>query len=411
MRLFSGIALSCLCATTIFCTTPSLSQAPTSPDLTADSARQTAVFACKEPRTFNKCIAATVDYLYTARKNQGYADTAYTKNLDYGSTSAAIKASAPPTTMCVAAVAETIVESLNFYFAATSDAKPFSVIPSDSWSKGRRFDIRSYIWENEGPVNARGAGAAFDTFGIGTSIAFSAAKPGDFISLDRSKFRPRVGWDEAETKKFAKKKLIVFEGQEGVWQTSGHSTVFLGYLDKSLKPTLTFTPGRIVGFLYFSSQGSAAPNGGFGFRWAIFRYSVDDAGKPICGNAKLSAPLDCSLDGVDKSSLRIGRLHHPTAWRDDGISKLKAAEEEKVRRELRSLVRSDAKALKKQPDTPLRGLFLPKLRDFILQNEALSSKSIVNQPEASDAINIITIVELEKENLSADMERFNGVTD
>lgn len=379
----------------VFTASLSLAQAPT-------SEYTEAVARCKVEGDFNQCIVATTSYLYSDRGKKGYADTVFTKHLDYGPSNAAIKASSPPTTMCVAAVAEVAIESLNFYYKATGDKVPFQVISADSWNKSRPIDIRSYIWENEGPGDSRGAGLAFKTFGMGEVIGFSQARPGDFISLDRSKFRPRVTWKADEIEKFSKKSPRVVDGQEGVWETSGHSTVFLGFLDKSLKPTLKFKDGQIVGFRYFSSQGSAAPNGGFGYKWAIFKGAKDSEGRNVCTIAKLSDPIDCSLGGIDKGSLRVGRLWHPSKWDAGKPGKLVVSLTKKIEESLEDLIALDSLFLSKKSTPPKSLLNVPEFKGATGESAPSAESNFVRAR---------TMEILQEENPSFDFERFNGVTD
>lgn len=376
---------------------------PVSETLTVADATARALKACNSQVDFNGCIAATVEYLFADRRNRGYADTAFSRNLDYGPEKQAIKASNPPATMCVAAVSEVAIEALNFYYGATKSDRPFKILKAESWNKSRRTDIRSYIWENEGDTKKRGAGHAFASFGLGEMVEFRNARPGDFLSLDRSKFRPRVTWTEQETKDWAGKPLVTFEGQLGRWKASGHSTIFLGYLDKGLNPTLKYPGPDVVGFLYFSSQGSAAPNGGFNYRWAIFRNAKDSNGKGVCETASLSARMDCSLDGVDRGSLRVGRLWNPAKWDEGGPQRVAQALAANVRSSIEKLANLDLKTFKTYPGVSSERLNLPEFKGVFGQSPNVGMmKSFVD-----------TLVqrELDKENDGFDRERLNGVTD
>jgi hypothetical protein len=122
--------------------------------------------------------------------------------------------------MCVAAVAEIAIEALNLYYERTNDSKPFEELAYKHWNGSSALDIRDYIWENRG---SHSAGYAIKTFGIGEQLNFDKLRPGDFLSFDR----------------------------EG----SGHSTVFLAYLDKNYKELKAYGPS-VVGFKYYSSQSS-----------------------------------------------------------------------------------------------------------------------------------------------------------
>jgi hypothetical protein len=372
-------------------------------NLSPTTARQEAVKACGGT-DFNACVVATTRFIYSDRGNKGYdADGIFTKALDYGPDTSVITASnLKPETMCVAATSEIVIETLNHYYSATHDRKPFDIIPASSWNKSRRTDIRSYMWENEGPSDKRGAGTAFALFGAGELIDFKNAKPGDFISLDRSKFRPRVTWTTKEIEPFSKKKLLTFEGQQGVWQASGHSTTFLGYLDKSLKWTYKYEAGRIVGFLYFSSQGGHGSNGGFGYRWAIFQGAKTDQNRAICQiMPTLSARLDCNLDGVDPK-VRVGRLWHPGKWNAARPGQLRNEISREISASVQPLVRKDLNILGRNADIPSARLNLPDFRTIVGPAPSQSLNAVVQ---------LLVDAELEKENPTFDAERLNGVTD
>lgn len=390
-----------------FCVTSAMAQrlGPAPSDLNPSDAAAKAKAACASKSDFNPCISSTVEYIFADRRSRGYKDTAFTKNLDYGPGKRIIKASSPPTTMCVAATSEIAIESLNFYYEATADDRPFQVLPAEGWNRSRRIDIRSYMWENEGPSNKRGAGTAFSTFGVGELIDFKNAKSGDFVSLDRSKFRPRESWRPEEVEKFSKKPLVKHEGKYGVWQTSGHSTIFLNYLNKSLEPTLKYDAKNIVGFLYFSSQGTAS-TGGFNYRWGIFQNATDDHGRSICLTAKLSAPMDCSLDGIDRSSLRVGRLWNPNKWDDRRRSQLIKELTTQLRSSFTALMGQDFSILRTNPSAPDARLNLPGLpglREAFKQAPNVAS----NRPFVDSLIK----AEIERENPAFNAEKFDGVTD
>ena len=353
-----------------------LAQTPKPSSDTKEIALAKAKHACAQNNegNFNNCIAATIKYISADRGGRGYMDKAFTRILDYGPNRSAIPAHKPPYTMCVAAVSEVIIEALNFYYSETKNVTPFDIIPASSWNRMRATDIRSYMWENAGR-GKRGAGNAFSTFGLGTTIKFGSARPGDFISYDRSRFRPKSGWtarEKACKRCFTRKKLIKHNGKWGAWQTSGHSVIFLGFLNRGLKPSLEYASKRTIGFLYFSSQGTKK-NGGFGYRWAIFKGS---GAIKHCGKKKLSARTDCALGGINRSSLRVGRLWHPKKWDRNKrillIKKHKAALRKRVVKMSRqendavfdSLTDLDSANNLKQLDSIVESLFQSEKLDF-----------------------------------------------
>jgi len=192
---------------------------------------------------FNKYILEAIDYIAANRSGLGYDIHSYfTRTLDYGGTGS-IPANHPPKTMCVAAVCEIIIEALIIWQKSHADATgqpdktPFRQLPVKSWTGGSRADIRAHIFMYDS-VKCRGTANALARFGVGKETAFDQLQPGDFVNFNRSK--------------------------------SGHSAVFLGYIDRGYDDVPY--SAEVVGFRYFSAQGQAAsaPNHGFGYRWGFF---------------------------------------------------------------------------------------------------------------------------------------------
>lgn len=234
---------------------------------------------CGKEDDFNVCVLAAVELVHQNREGKGYADAYFTQDLDYGPTPGVIKASAKqPKTMCVAAVSEVLITALNIYYNNTRDEKPFADLPASRWNGWSARDIRDYMWENRG---SHSAGDAFETFGIGRKLDFSELRPGDFLSFDRG-------------------------------NNSGHSTIFISYLDNDYNELATFGP-TVAGFKYYSSQLSGTA--GFAYRWAFFTGSD---GKGVCTKPD-SHPdkfRDCFGGGVLKQHVRNrgGRVNMPQNW-------------------------------------------------------------------------------------------------
>ena len=373
--------------------------------LTAEAARTNATNACRNATAdFNACVVATTQFIYADRRNKGY-DThgIFTKALDYGPATAAITPSdKKPETMCVAAASEMAIETLNSYYKATNDARPFNIIKSSSWNGSGPTDIRSFMWENEGPADSRGAGRAFVTFGAGEIVDFSAAKPGDFLSLDRQLFRPRVTWTAQEARDFARRRPETENGQIGAWKYSGHSTVFLGYLDKSLNWTSRYQQD-VVGFLYFSSQGGHGADGGFNYRWAIFKGSKDRNNRDICGvMPSLSAKIDCHFGGIERK-VRVGRLWHPSRWNAARPAQFQQEVAQQLRTSYQALVSRDLTTLKSNTLIPDIRLNLPGMKEFSQQQP--------NRAAVNNFVELRVQAELAKQNPYFDEERFDGNTD
>jgi hypothetical protein len=179
--------------------------------------------------------------------------------------------------MCVAAVAEVIIEALNVYYAETGDQGPFQKLPATSWRRGTLKDIRAHIFKfDDPPSHCRGTGHALMRFGIGEELPFSDLQPGDFVTLNRT-------------------------------NGSGHSVVFLGYLGENYAELAAFSLA-VKGFKYFSAQGAKRqPPGGLGYRWAYFApYAPEQlAGKKVDKNIVRSS---------DQKMLNTGCMFHPNAW-------------------------------------------------------------------------------------------------
>jgi len=231
---------------------------------------------------FNKYILEAIDYIAANRSGLGYDIHSYfTRTLDYGGTGS-IPANHPPKTMCVAAVCEIIIEALIIWQKSHADATgqpdktPFRQLPVKSWTGGSRADIRAHIFMYDS-VKCRGTANALARFGVGKETAFDQLQPGDFVNFNRSK--------------------------------SGHSAVFLGYIDRGYDDVPY--SAEVVGFRYFSAQGQAAsaPNHGFGYRWGFFGNVVPPApaGKVPDGGIRRSddlAVFDCGFM-ADPSSWNV----------------------------------------------------------------------------------------------------------
>lgn len=306
--------------------------------LVSVSAIVSPVAAFAQQASFNANVLASVEFLAEARAGKGYGPSYYTQNLDYGSAKNVIKAGpSSPLTMCVAAVAETVIESLNRYSKTTDRIRFEDQLSSKSWNGWSPLDIRTHLWENEG---THSAGQAFERFGIGERLPFEALKPGDFLSFDRPSLKDPI---------------------TGKWKGSGHSVVFLGFIDDKYD-VLTSHSSKVSGFKYFSSQGNAS-TGGFGYRWAFF---VKPSSPNVCTTTakREDKPWDCARGGVIRSSIRGGRLWHPKQWQvAAAIAKLKEEASAKVRSAVTDRLQSELAALNDLPAVERAGK-LNELRDL-----------------------------------------------
>lgn len=297
------------------------------------------------------------------RALQGYNLSSYfTRDMDYGNEQGAIKATAPlrardedgnfiePTathkTMCNAAVTETIVEAINSYARAHPGWSPAGVIPVVSWNKkgfallkshmftedltdypplgplkkkakeeGKKFEIPSGLLEEIRELHSeKGMAYALEKFRIGRRVDFKDAKPGDIVTFDRTD-------DSLSGPKY-----------------SGHSVVFLGFVNRKQNVVDRYDAGDVIGFKYFSSQGGGAKGtGGLSERWAYFKgmcpvrpghgvplkpkqkyckdridNEVNRARRPF---EKAGQTTDCCLNPINNPyGPRVGRLFSPEQW-------------------------------------------------------------------------------------------------
>jgi hypothetical protein len=230
------------------------------------------------PATLNPIIKEIVDDFRQNRAGGGYDMSGFfTRDLKYGS-DCCIKSKNPPVTMCVAGVAEVIVEALNLYSKRNGgDETPFKKLPISSWTKGNLKSIRANLFMYDG-TGSRGTGHALERLGLGREKTFADLRPYDFVNLNRN-------------------------------NNSGHAVVFISYLDKDSKETTTYSPA-VIGFHYFSAQGHGKPDAGFADRYAYFD------GK--CPDKQLGTPRDCGvIRSGNKALLDGGELWTPSAWKTD----------------------------------------------------------------------------------------------
>jgi hypothetical protein len=293
-----------------------------------------------EQKYFNQYMMRAYEVL---KKNHGakYNNGSYfTKNLDYGEQKAAIKASNPPYTMCNAAVTEVIIEAINLYAADHKGWSPQATVPASSWTTAQWSQLMPHIFSHDymgyDPLDSlqkahipierglkldirnfqseHGMSIALEKFGLGESIKFEDARPGDVVSFDRDLM--------------------------GGGAKPGHSVILLAFLTRDQKEVPTYGSGEIVGLKYFSVQSSEPA--GLGERWAYFKvaesrktsigmcpYSDDkkmpsDPKKSYCPDAldteanrakfpvmKSNQPRDCCVVRYGEDAPRVGRVLMP----------------------------------------------------------------------------------------------------
>ena len=234
----------------------------------------------EDDQSFNKYVLASVDKLYSEHHGGGYnISKAYTHNMSYGD--GMVKATQPPLSMCVSAVAEVIITAINMYAAENNDKTPFTYLPASSWSRMRPIDIRSHVWVDH-RLDSFGTADALVTFGIGKRTAFKNLKPGSFVNLNRT-------------------------------NRSGHAVVFMGFIDGQGN-VLPAHNDDVRGFKYFSSQGRGnVGDAGFAFRYAFFEKNGVKFCPPIATGKR-----DCGVIwSTGQKYLNTGYMLPPSKWDRD----------------------------------------------------------------------------------------------
>jgi hypothetical protein len=232
---------------------------------------------------FNSYILRAVDAINQQYGGKGYdIESYFTHDLQYGN-ECCVPAINAPSTMCVAAVTEVMIEAINLFISETNEAHLIKALPLRSWTGRTRSDIRPYIFMFDG-VKSSGTASALETFGVGRQIGFNRLLPGDFINLNR--------------------------------RHTGHAVVFMGFINRQYEIEDSYSE-RVAGFKYFSAQNEGRQylaNGdqvkypaGFGYRWAFF--------DGFCPTPVQGKPRDCGVFlSVDQEILNTGYMLHPTYW-------------------------------------------------------------------------------------------------
>lgn len=187
-----------------------------------------------------------------------------------------------PKSMCVAAMIEVICHALQLHYQEHHDDKIFTFLGKDSWQKLRPFDIKSHIWV-DAKLDCSGTADAITAFGMGKRLHFSELRAGDFINLNRPRFRGHVE------------------------HPSGHAVLFLSYVDDNGKDIAM--PDKAAGFRYFSSQGSMN-----GLAEKIAFFLKENNTKWYCQSA-VGKLADCGVIlSDDQRDLNCGRLFTPEQW-------------------------------------------------------------------------------------------------
>ena len=223
---------------------------------------------------FNDYILKAVAWLEKNWARRGYGSSAYTHDLKYGS-EVVTKGPKAPLTMCVAAVAETILVAMDLYAQETGDTSVWNHLPKKSWASQSGSTIKGHIW-CDNKIGSNGTGDALSSFGMGITVPFQELVPGSFINLNRS-------------------------------SGTGHAVVFLSFLDKNCKEHDTWDDS-IIGFKSYSSQGNST-TGGFDYRYTHFE------GKNFASGACSGKKTDACIEKLTNQDwLNTGVIYKPKYW-------------------------------------------------------------------------------------------------
>lgn len=223
---------------------------------------------------FSSYVLKAVDYLYANYGLLGYdINSILTHDIKYH-TFGVIAARRPPLTMCVAAQMEVILTAYEIYAKETGDYSVYDYLPKRSFEDLDISAIKGHIWVNP-KFNANGTADALINFGMGERTVFEKLKPGSFVNINRT-------------------------------TRTGHAVTFIGFINiwGVIQPEYNDT---VVGFKYFSSQGTAAAgSGGFDYRNAVFsKFGCPD----------LLEKRDCNvIYSTDQKMLNTGTMTSPKYW-------------------------------------------------------------------------------------------------
>lgn len=227
----------------------------------------------------NSVVLKTTEQMERELGGRNYdINSSFTEDLRYGD-ACCVRATNGGKTMCVAAVTEVLIRTLNEVGKDVPDI--FQKFPIDHWKQSKYLNIRPHLYQYQG-VQSRGPGDALSRFGIGEIVPFDKMLAGDVLAFSRL-------------------------------NGSGHAVIFRRYIDSGNQTVATYS-AQVVGFEYFSAQ---AATKGVGRRLAYF-------GKVGSSRCPSFAPpgSDCGI--IQKSFTNAGRLWPPERWTvDSSVAALK----------------------------------------------------------------------------------------
>lgn len=237
-------------------------------------------------KNFNAYILKAIDQINSSYALLGYnINSVYTHNVDYGG-KGTLKATNGALTMCVAASLEVIVTAFEIYAKETGDRSVFDFLPFSSWNTLASTSIKAQIWV-DAALDSYGTADAISHFGMGELVPFSELTPGSFVNINRD-------------------------------NGTGHSVIFISYIDINAKELDHYDANKVAGFKYFSAQGKEARGqGGFDYRYAFFSKN---------GCPTIPYHRDCGLMySSSRKLLNTGVMWSPSQWRKPAGSKAMAA--------------------------------------------------------------------------------------
>jgi len=235
-----------------------------------------------DPTTlFASYMVQATTWIYNNYGLLGYdIGSVLTHDIDYGTYGTIPQTGTPEKTMCVAAVMEIILVAMQLYEQDTGDSTVWDFLPMDSYRYLGADDLKAHLWVNYGDIDSGGSGDALRHFGMGMNVPFERLVPGSVVNVNRT-------------------------------TGTGHAVVFLSFIDiNGTEYDIYPDPGtgiEIIGFKYFSSQGSSTPgSGGMDYRWAIFE---------MHGCPTMPGPRDCNIYyDTTQYLLNCGVIYHPSHW-------------------------------------------------------------------------------------------------
>ena len=232
----------------------------------------------RESKYFNPYILRAVAYLNRNYRLRGYdINKAFTHKLKFGDKNE-IQGSTNGTTMCVAAVMETILTAFEIYKKETSDNRVWTYLPFESWATLGDNTIKTYIWVDKA---SSGTGDGLVKFGMGERPPYAKLTPGSFANLNFT-------------------------------DGTGHSVVFMNWIDKWGFKVKEYDAKKVAGMRFFSAQGEEKKGeGGLGYGLAFFE------DRPCMEFLSLfrRVPVFCgTMRSDDQKYLNTGTMYLPEFW-------------------------------------------------------------------------------------------------